>query len=250
MSLLAATMMNNCPPAPFGLTAVVPAAGIGSRMGAECPKQYLSLAGKTILEHTLLRLLAHPAITHIVLALAPDDRWFETLALARDPRILRVSGGSDRARSVLNALHQVQSDWVLVHDAARPCLTSADIDALLAVGLTPDGAILGSRVRDTMKRSDEAGNIIATVPREALWHALTPQLFATRALKGALEEGLALGALITDEASAMERAGHVPRMVEGRADNIKVTRPEDLALAGLFLRQQQDELATSTKEQP
>ncbi len=221
-----------------GLTAIVPAAGIGSRMGADCPKQYLTLAGKTILEHTLGCLLSHPAIVRVIVALAPHDEWFEQLAVAADPRVLRVEGGSERAYSVLNALHVVEGKWVLVHDAARPCLTQGDLDALIASAMACDGAILGSRVRDTMKRTDGAGNIVATVEREQLWHALTPQMFPTGTLKRALEEGLALGALITDEASAMERAGFTVKMVEGRADNIKVTRPEDLSLAELFLQQQ------------
>ena len=221
-----------------GLTAIVPAAGIGSRMGADCPKQYLTLAGKTILEHTLGCLLSHPAIARVIVALAPHDEWFEQLAVAADPRVLRVEGGSERAYSVLNALHVVEGKWVLVHDAARPCLTQGDLDALIASAMACDGAILGSRVRDTMKRTDGAGNIVATVEREQLWYALTPQMFPTGTLKRALEEGLALGALITDEASAMERAGFTVKMVEGRADNIKVTRPEDLSLAELFLQQQ------------
>ena len=221
-----------------GLTAIVPAAGIGSRMGADCPKQYLTLAGKTILEHTLGCLLSHPAIARVLVALAPHDGWFEQLAVAADPRILRVEGGIERAYSVLNALHVAQGKWVLVHDAARPCLCHSDLDKLIMTAMACDGAILGSRVRDTMKRTDGAGNIVATVEREQLWHALTPQMFPTGTLKRALEEGLALGALITDEASAMERAGFTVKMVEGRADNIKVTRPEDLSLAELFLQQQ------------
>lgn len=221
-----------------GLTAIVPAAGIGSRMGADCPKQYLQLAGRTILEHSLGVLLAHTAIARVIVALAPQDDWFDSLPIAADPRILRVEGGAERAYSVLNALRVADADWVLVHDAARPCLTHADLDALIAAALGGDGAILGSRVRDTMKRTDAAGNIVATVEREQLWHALTPQMFPAARLRRALEEGLALGATITDEASAMERAGFSVRMVEGRADNIKVTRPEDLALAGLFLSQQ------------
>ena len=221
-----------------GLTAIVPAAGIGSRMGADCPKQYLTLAGKTILEHTLGCLLSHPAIARVIVALAPHDEWFEQLAVAADPRILRVEGGIERAYSVLNALHVAQGKWVLVHDAARPCLCHGDLDKLIATAMACDGAILGSRVRDTMKRTDGAGNIVATVEREQLWHALTPQMFPSATLKRALEEELALGALITDEASAMERAGFTVKMVEGRADNIKVTRPEDLSLAELFLQQQ------------
>jgi 2-C-methyl-D-erythritol 4-phosphate cytidylyltransferase len=220
------------------LTAIVPAAGIGSRMGADCPKQYLQLAGQTILEHTLGALLSHPAIARVIVALAPHDRWFDALPVAADPRVLRVEGGAERAFSVLNALHVAEGGWVLVHDAARPCLTHGDLDRLIATAIQCGGAILGSRVRDTMKRSDAMGNILGTVDREQLWHALTPQMFPTHTLLRALEEGLALGATITDEASAMERAGFTVRMVEGRADNIKVTRPEDLSLAGLFLSQQ------------
>ncbi len=236
MSLPTVTRMSEA--ASPGLTAVVPAAGIGSRMGASCPKQYLPLAGKTILEHTLDALLSHSAIAQVIVALAPHDTWFETLSVARDPRILRVQGGAERAYSVLNALHVTTGPWVLVHDAARPCLTHGDLDELIAAAMGSGGAILGSRVRDTMKRTDGAGNIVATVDRDGLWHALTPQMFPTGTLKRALEEGLALGALITDEASAMERAGFTVKMVEGRADNIKVTRPEDLSLAELFLQQQ------------
>ncbi|MCW0507462.1 2-C-methyl-D-erythritol 4-phosphate cytidylyltransferase [Aeromonas piscicola] len=220
------------------LTAIVPAAGIGSRMGADCPKQYLQLAGQTILEHTLGALLSHPAIARVIVALAPHDRWFDALPVAADPRVLRVEGGAERAFSVLNALHVAEGGWVLVHDAARPCLTHGDLDRLIATAIQCGGAILGSRVRDTMKRSDAMGNILGTIDREQLWHALTPQMFPTHTLLRALEEGLALGATITDEASAMERAGFTVRMVEGRADNIKVTRPEDLSLAGLFLSQQ------------
>ncbi|AZU47148.1 2-C-methyl-D-erythritol 4-phosphate cytidylyltransferase [Aeromonas hydrophila] len=159
------------------MTAIVPAAGIGSRMGAECPKQYLQLAGRTILEHTLTRLLSHPAIAQVIVALAPHDRWFDTLAVAADPRILRVEGGAERAFSVLNALRVAAGEWVLVHDAARPCLTHCDLDVLIATAMACDGAILGSRVRDTMKRSDGTGNILATVDREQLWHALTPRCF-------------------------------------------------------------------------
>ncbi|MBZ6065669.1 2-C-methyl-D-erythritol 4-phosphate cytidylyltransferase [Aeromonas schubertii] len=220
------------------VTAVVPAAGIGSRMGSELPKQYLLLNGKPILEHTLSRLLAHPAIEQVVVALAPHDAWFDALPMASDPRVVRVEGGGERANSVLNALMVVESDWVMVHDAARPCITAGDMDRLITVAQQGEGAILGSRVRDTMKRTNGAGEIVATVDRDELWHALTPQMFPTRTLRRALEEGLVLGALITDEASAMERAGYCPRMVEGRADNLKVTRPEDLALASLYLRQQ------------
>ncbi|TNI68306.1 2-C-methyl-D-erythritol 4-phosphate cytidylyltransferase, partial [Aeromonas salmonicida] len=172
------------------VTAVVPAAGIGSRMGSELPKQYLLLNGKPILEHTLSRLLAHPAIEQVVVALAPHDAWFDALPMASDPRVVRVEGGGERANSVLNALMVVESDWVMVHDAARPCITAGDMDRLITVAQQGEGAILGSRVRDTMKRTNGAGEIVATVDRDELWHALTPQMFPTRTLRCALEEGL------------------------------------------------------------
>lgn len=218
-------------------TAVVPAAGVGKRMGVSLPKQYLSLGGRTVLEHTLDRLLGHPAIARIIVATAEHDPWFPTLAIARDPRVLRVVGGRERADSVLNALTRVETEWVLVHDAARPCLHRGDLDALLAAGQGEGGAILACRVRDSMKRGDGRGAIMESVSREELWHALTPQCFATRALRQALAGALAAGCEVTDEASAMEWAGVHPRLVEGRADNIKITRPEDLSLAGFFLQQ-------------
>ncbi|MFP2770888.1 2-C-methyl-D-erythritol 4-phosphate cytidylyltransferase [Oceanisphaera sp. KMM 10153] len=218
-------------------TAVVPAAGIGSRMAAGIPKQYLPLGGSTVLEQTLARLLNHPAIGRVIVATAEQDPWFERLASARHPRILRVIGGRERADSVLNALAHVKTDWVLVHDAARPCLHRADLDAVLAAGRQSQGALLACRVRDTMKRGDGRGAIGTSVPRDELWHALTPQCFASAPLRQALSDALAAGCAITDEASAMEWAGFHPRLVEGRADNIKITRPEDLGLAGFFLQQ-------------
>ena len=219
--------------------AVVPAAGIGARMGASIPKQYLMLQDKTVIEHTLTALLSHPRIAQVVVALGPDDSWFAELVIANNPAIIRVDGGKERADSVLAGLQACQSyNWVLVHDAARPCLTHADIDSLITGALaSKHGAILGCQVRDTMKRTDAQGHIIATVDRELLWHALTPQMFPVTLLTNALTTGLADKANITDEASAMELLGLTPKMVIGRADNIKITRPEDMPLATLFLQQ-------------
>lgn len=217
-------------------TAIVPAAGIGSRMAADRPKQYLALADSTVLEQTLMRLLNHTAIGTIIVATAAHDTWFQQLALAKHPRIKQVLGGAERADTVLNALAFVTTEWVLVHDAARPCLQQADLDAVLNCGRQAQGAILASRVRDTMKRGDGQGAITASVERNELWHALTPQCFATATLRQALSESLAAGVTITDEASAMEWAGYKPLLVEGHADNIKITRPEDLALASFFLK--------------
>ncbi len=219
---------------------VVPAAGVGSRMGASCPKQYLPLAGKFLIEHTLERLLGHPKVEQVIVAISATDTFFSTLAVASHPRVITTLGGAERADSVLNGLALVTSEWVMVHDAARPCITHQDLDLLIREAVTPDGALLGSRVRDTMKRTDQHGLIQKTVDREQLWHALTPQFFPTSLLRSALVKGKEHGAVITDEASAMELAGFRPKMVEGRADNIKVTRPEDLALAALYLQQQEN----------
>ena len=219
---------------------VVPAAGVGSRMGASCPKQYLPLAGKFLIEHTLERLLGHPKVEQVIVAISATDTFFSTLAVASHPRVITTLGGAERADSVLNGLALVTSEWVMVHDAARPCITHQDLDLLIREAVTPDGALLGSQVRDTMKRTDQHGLIQKTVDREQLWHALTPQFFPTSLLRSALVKGKEHGAVITDEASAMELAGFRPKMVEGRADNIKVTRPEDLALAALYLQQQEN----------
>ena len=235
-------MMSARPPEVRRLAAIVPAAGRGNRMGSALAKQYLLLAGQTMLEHSVNALLRCPIIERVVVALAADDQHFQQLALACEPRISSVVGGSERADSVLAALDALAAEgfqWVLVHDAARPCVPLADIERLIDHCLNSgQGGLLAAPVRDTMKRGDASGLVLDTVPREQLWHALTPQMFPTGTLKRALEEGLALGALITDEASAMERAGFTVKMVEGRADNIKVTRPEDLSLAELFLQQQ------------
>lgn len=219
------------------VTAIVPAAGIGARMGASRPKQYLTLAGSTVLEHTLACLLAEPAIDKIIVATAKHDTWFNCLTVAQHPRIQQVLGGIERADTVLNALASVTSEWVLVHDAARPCLHAQDLAALLSAGKQAQGAILASRVIDTMKRGNGQGAIKHSVPRDDLWHALTPQCFATATLRNALAGALAAGENITDEASAMEWAGYQPLLVAGRASNIKITRPEDLALAEFFLAQ-------------
>ena len=176
----------------------------------------------------------------MIVAISATDTFFSTLAVASHPRVITTLGGAERADSVLNGLALVTSEWVMVHDAARPCITHQDLDLLIREAVTPDGALLGSRVRDTMKRTDQHGLIQKTVDREQLWHALTPQFFPTSLLRSALVKGKEHGAVITDEASAMELAGFRPKMVEGRADNIKVTRPEDLALAALYLQQQEN----------
>ncbi len=222
------------------IIAVVPAAGVGSRMQADRPKQYLKLLGKTVLEHTVSKLLALPNVSKVVVAVSETDPYFSTLALANHPQVVRVNGGKERADSVLSALnyickHEV-SEWVLVHDAARPCFTEQDVSRLIDMAQSHAvGAILAAPVRDTMKRSNQQQNIDYTVERSNLWHALTPQMFRTIPLRDALIDGLASKANITDEASAFERLNLSPALVNGRADNIKITQPEDLALAEFYL---------------
>jgi len=223
--------------------AVVPAAGVGQRMEADRPKQYLELAGKTVIEQTLERLLQADLFAGLMVAISGEDPYWPALPIARDSRVSTAPGGAERADSVLSALHQVaaaaaENDWVLVHDAARPCLTVADIQRLID-RLQNDsvGGILALPVHDTLKGGD-AGRITSTIDRNLIWRALTPQMFRYGALKHALEQAAQEGTTVTDEASALELQGKQPALVEGRPDNIKITRPEDLALARFYLEQQ------------
>jgi 2-C-methyl-D-erythritol 4-phosphate cytidylyltransferase len=223
--------------------AMAPAAGAGKRMGSAVPKQYLSLAGRPIIVHTLVTLLDHPRIDGVAVAISAGDEWWPTVAakLSTTKPLWVVTGGSERCHSVLNGLEALAElaqpdDWVLVHDAARPCLTAGDLDRLIdRLADDPVGGLLAVPVRDTLKRADDAGRVAATVDRSRLWHALTPQIFRLGMLHEALRAALARGLLVTDEAAAMEAAGFAPRLVEGRADNLKITRPEDLALAEFYL---------------
>ncbi len=221
---------------------VVPAAGVGARMGAVCPKQYLPLVGKTVIEHTLERLLMLPDIAGIYLVLGAGDTYWNDLPLAQNNRIHCVAGGAERCDSVLNALeriHEVASidDWVLVHDAARPCIKTQSILHLIEqVKTHPVGGILGVPVSDTLKQVNDSV-IDSTVDRRSLWQAQTPQMFRLGLLRDCLQRGLAEGKVITDESSALESYGYQPLMVQGRSDNIKITRPEDLAIAAMLLQQ-------------
>ena len=218
------------------IIAIIPAAGVGSRMQADKPKQYLTILGKTVLQHTLEIMLSHPAISRVIVALSKNDPYAAELAVLSHPKIQLVEGGATRAESVLSALNAVSEEhvWALVHDAARPCLTTPDLDKLLAT-TDENGAILAVPVTDTVKRANMAGNIIATEDRSQLWQAQTPQFFPLDLLKKALNTGIRQKLTITDEASAIEFAGVQPHLVMGRRDNIKITRPEDLALAEFYL---------------
>lgn len=220
--------------------AIVPAAGSGSRFGAEKPKQYLSLLGRPLIHHTLAALVACPEIERVWVVLSPDDAewsrhdWSDLGAKLETVRC----GGATRADSVGNGLRAAamvaaDDDWVLVHDAARPCL-SADMLAALLRELADDpvGGILAVPVADTLKRADADQRVAATEPRDGLWQAQTPQMFRYGRLAEALENCRA----VTDEAGAIEAMGHKPKLVKGDSTNLKVTFPADLALAAMILR--------------
>ncbi|GIX31197.1 MAG: 2-C-methyl-D-erythritol 4-phosphate cytidylyltransferase [Porticoccaceae bacterium] len=221
------------------LHVVVPAAGRGRRLGGALPKQYLPLGGRPVLDHVLARLLALDPV-QLVVALAPGDERFATLAAARDPRVRSVTGGGERAESVARALAALEGvaadDWVLVHDAARPCLDPADAKRLLAaVADSPVGGLLACPVSDTLKVDDGRGRSARTLDREGLWAAQTPQVFRHQVLRRALAVCRERGIAPTDEAMAVEQLGLAPILVPGRRDNLKITVPEDLRLAEALL---------------
>lgn len=222
-------------------TAIVPAAGVGRRFGAALPKQYLPLRGRTVLEHTLQLLLSVPRLARIVVVVHPQDEHWRRLPVMADPRIVTAVGGAERSDSVLSGLHRLRAggdagEWVLVHDAARPCCPRADIERLLdQLAQHPVGGLLAAPVADTIKRVDAARQVQETVDRAALWQALTPQLFRFQLLLDALSHCLGLGIAVTDEAQAVEALGWQAQVVEGSRRNIKITRPEDLALAEYLL---------------
>ena len=235
--------------APSTCFALVPAAGSGARMGGERPKQYLPLAGRPLIYHALQTLCAVPRIARVFVVLAPDDAaWQRHDWSALGSKLAPLfCGGATRAESVRNGLRataaQVQAqDWMLVHDAARPCLATWHVDALIdGVGNVDDGGILATPVADTLKRADERGCIAATVPRAELWQAQTPQMFRHAYLRRALETHANVEG-VTDEASAMEGLGFRPKLVASDPTNLKVTYPLDLHLAGWILQHRGDDL--------
>jgi 2-C-methyl-D-erythritol 4-phosphate cytidylyltransferase len=219
---------------------VVPAAGRGARFGGEVPKQYHPFAGKPVLMHSLERLAMHARVAGIVVVLAADDlHWGGIDSLCGKP-VLAAAGGAERADSVLAGLNAVpahvpQDEFVLVHDAARPCVRAEDISRLIELGVPAGGALLAAPLRDTLKRADNSRHALATEPRDSRWRALTPQLFRRGELAAALEAARVAGIAVTDESMAMERIGHRPLLVAGAEDNIKITTPHDLALAEYLL---------------
>jgi 2-C-methyl-D-erythritol 4-phosphate cytidylyltransferase len=227
--------------APFRFWAVVPAAGRSQRMGKELPKQYLSLAGRTVLEWALTPILARQECQRIVVTVAWGDRRWQQLALLRDPRVRVVDGGAARSDSVrcgLQTLREELADdaWILVHDAARPCVRSDELAALIdQVREDAVGGLLAVPIVDTIKHADATGRASETVDRTGLWRALTPQMFRYAILCSALDHAARSGVAVTDEAQAVELLGLRPKLVSGSADNLKITVPEDLDRAARTL---------------
>jgi len=234
---------------------IVPAAGSGSRFGSEKPKQYAPLAGSTVIENTLDRLLELEAQA-IVLAISSDDSYWPSLDISQHQKIRTCTGGAERADSVYLALQSIASeadklDWVLVHDVARPCVRVADIRLLMsALSAHPVGGLLATPVSATLKRVGNsqhastttmktAGAVLETVPRDNLWAAATPQMFRFGLLMKALQQCRDAGISPTDEAGAIERLGLQPGIIEGHSDNLKITHGADLALAEAVLTYQQ-----------
>lgn len=214
-------------------------------MGQALPKQYLQLAGRTVIEWSLGALLECEWLDGLVLVLAPDDGRFADLPVARHPRVHVIySGGAERADSVMAGLRAVDGYVrsgdvsVLVHDAARPCVSAAEIEALCAQAVERDGGLLALPVVDTLKQAD-GQRVAMTADRTVFWRAQTPQLFPLASLMDALQRARVAGEFITDEASAMEWAGYRPRLVHGRESNLKVTYPDDLPLAAFWLTQRE-----------
>jgi len=203
---------------------LIPAAGVGKRFGAAVPKQYLELAGRPVIDYAIGAFIGHPAIAGCVVVLGSDDGWWDETS--------RYAGNAR------------DDDWVLVHDAARPCLRRSDLDRLLAaLADEPVGALLAVPIADTVKQA-QAGRVAATLPRSALWRAYTPQAFPLGLLRSALAHAEQQDLIVTDDASAVELLGHRPALIEGSTDNIKITRPEDLPLAAFFLNRQAQDQAT------
>ncbi len=222
---------------------LIAAAGSARRFGGPVPKPYLKIAGKSLLEHSLRALSAVRGVAGGVVVLSPGDRRFQRLPKPLRRGVVTTTGGPTRALSVLNGLHALVSaaddDWVLVHDAARPCLSRGDVEALVAeCRRDPVGGLLAVPIADTVKQADDEGRCFRTLPRERLWRAQTPQMFRHGRLASALRQAFEEGFEATDEAAAIERLGHKPRLVEGSPLNIKVTRPADLLLAQAAIRLQ------------
>lgn len=227
--------------------ALIPAAGTGKRMGEETPKQYLKLKNKTIIEHTVSIFTNHPKISKVVVVLHAEDTQWSHFPLSKSEKIITTVGGETRADSVMQGLNRLketasQNDWVLVHDAARPCLTTETLDRLIeSVQDHPIGGLLATPIADTLKKVNANHSVQETVSREKLWAAQTPQLFRFGILMDAMQKALASDIRITDESSAIEFSGKHPLVIKGDPKNIKITTPEDLKIAENYLENQKCE---------
>jgi 2-C-methyl-D-erythritol 4-phosphate cytidylyltransferase len=221
---------------------IVPAAGVGRRLGEQMPKQYLPIHGRTLLEWSLAPFRSDPRCSGTVVALAPSDPYWSTVE-KRLGNVKVAEGGAQRSHSVRNALAALQEqvdpdDWVLVHDAARPCLPAADLNRLLErLESHPVGGLLAAPAADTLKATGDDLQVVRTVDRSGLWRALTPQMFRYGRLCEALDAAFAAGRLPTDESQAIEWLGDRPQIVAGSAANLKVTSPEDLLVASALLQE-------------
>jgi len=223
---------------------VIPAAGIGKRMGGETPKQYVKLKNKPIIEHAVSVFIKHPKIFQVVVVLHADDTQWSSFPVSESEKIITTVGAETRAASVMQGLERLQetafsNDWVLVHDAARPCLTTETLDRL--IGSLKNhlvGGLLAIPVADTLKKVDGDHAVQETVSRKKLWAAQTPQLFRFGVLYDAMKKALAQDVCITDESSAIEFSGEHPLVIRGDPRNIKITRPEDLEIAEHYLENQ------------
>ncbi len=224
--------------------ALIPGAGQSLRFGGTIIKQYANLLGMPVMAHSIAAVRQHPSITRVTVAISADDGLFAELVRPEMPEIHTLTGGDSRAHTVLNGLQYIaandpQADWVLVHDAARPCLGADALARLVTHAETTGfGAILAMPVSDTLKQADDEGRVSSTVDRQNLWSAQTPQLFPLQELLTALGVALQFGPPPTDEAQAMERSGFPVGLVQGSSDNIKITRPEDLAIAEAIMQRQ------------
>ena len=220
--------------------AIVPAAGIGHRYGSAIPKQYLSLCGTPVLLHSIKRLLEIKEVEQILVPLGSDDTLWKNLEFSH-PKVKTIAGGCDRSQSVLNALEGLsnlakEEDWVLVHDAVRPCVTEFDIKKIIREVRNDDvGGLLAYQVVDTIKELDGSDGAIKTIDREKLWCALTPQMFRYELIKKALRAAVLSDQPVTDEASAIEFLGLSPKIIPGEKSNIKITSAEDMLLAELII---------------
>lgn len=232
--------------------ALIPAAGNGSRLGGETPKQYIEVSGKSLLAHAAATLLIDPRIVKTFVAVSPEDLFAERIAAmpGLEAALVLRCGGATRAETVLNGLREMEkhgvldNDWVLVHDAARPCLSAAALNRLIdEIGTDVVGGILAVPVSDTIKRGDDYQRVTKTELRAGLWHAQTPQMFRVGTLRNALQN--AKLDVITDEASAIEAAGMRPKLVMGERQNIKVTYADDIPFVEWLLAQQNGQSAAA-----